>query len=42
MCCSTPLIKEMLPADHMGLIVSIVKIIIFLVNARPNLLIVLG
>ena len=43
MCCLTPVGKEMLPADHMGLIVSIVvKIIIVLVNARPNLLIFLG
>ena len=40
---STPVSKEMLPADRMGLIVSIVvTIIIFLVNARPILLIVLG
>ena len=42
MCCSTPVSKEMLPADDMGLIVSTVKIIILHVNARPNLLIVLG
>ena len=42
MCCLTPVSKEMLPADHMGLIASIVKIIILLVNARPMLLIVLG
>lgn len=43
MSCLTPVSKEMLPADHMGLIASIVvKIIILLVNARPILLIVLG
>ena len=43
MSCLTPVSKEMLPADHMGLIVStMVKIIMFLVNARPILLIVLG
>ena len=42
MCCLTPVSKEMLPADHMGFIASIVKIIILLVNARPILLIVLG
>ena len=43
MSCLTPVSNEMLPADHMGLIASIVvKIIILLVNARPILLIVLG
>ena len=43
MCCLTPVSKEMLPADHMGFIVSIVvKVTILLVNARPILLIVLG
>ena len=43
MSCLTPVSKEMLPADHMGLIASIVvKMIILLVNARPILLTVLG
>ena len=43
MCCFTPVSNEMLPADRMGVIVSIVvKIIILLVNASPKLLIVLG
>ena len=43
MSCLTPVSKEMLPAGHMGLIVSfVVKIISSLVNARPILLIILG
>ena len=38
----TPVSKKMLPADDMGVIVSIaVKIIFLLVNALPSLLIVL-